>query len=202
MKGCQGFQQSFANRREFMQVGFAGGLGLALPELMKVEANAAAKFYESKEGRRQIAHSHLSSGRLRSPGNLGSQALCSLGVPRPLQADQNQCSGNRVFRKHGQHGQGSRQDLCDPLDEPRGSSPRARHSQHVHRLSSEPGDQVPQFRFGDFLTSLDPARICLPTSVFPTSPTNLPERVISVRCMVRLPWEAIPRPTRDSRCAI
>ncbi|MDF1812232.1 MAG: DUF1501 domain-containing protein [Verrucomicrobiales bacterium] len=63
MKGCQGFQQGFANRREFMQVGFAGGLGLALPELMKVEANAAAKFYESREGvAKSLIHIYLPGG--------------------------------------------------------------------------------------------------------------------------------------------
>ncbi len=63
MKGCQGFQQGFANRREFMQVGFAGGLGLALPELMKCEANAAAKYYESKEGvAKSLIHIYLPGG--------------------------------------------------------------------------------------------------------------------------------------------
>ena len=37
MKGCTGFFDSgMANRREFLQVGFAGGIGLALPELLKV----------------------------------------------------------------------------------------------------------------------------------------------------------------------
>jgi hypothetical protein len=37
MKGCSGFNQAgIANRRELLQVGFAAGLGLSLPELLKV----------------------------------------------------------------------------------------------------------------------------------------------------------------------
>ncbi len=49
-----------------MQVGFAGGIGLALPELLKVEAGAAthaAKFYESKEGpAKSLIHIYLPGG--------------------------------------------------------------------------------------------------------------------------------------------
>lgn len=64
MKGCSGFLQSgIANRREFLQVGFAGGLGLSLPELLKVEAKAQAKFYESKEGvAKSLIHIYLPGG--------------------------------------------------------------------------------------------------------------------------------------------
>ncbi|MEX2578344.1 MAG: DUF1501 domain-containing protein [Verrucomicrobiales bacterium] len=52
-----------ANRRDFLQVGFAGGIGLALPELLKVEGNAAAKFYESKEGvAKSLIHIYLPGG--------------------------------------------------------------------------------------------------------------------------------------------
>lgn len=46
-----------------MQIGFAGGLGLALPELMKVEANAAAKHYDSIEGpAKSLIHIYLPGG--------------------------------------------------------------------------------------------------------------------------------------------
>lgn len=64
MKGCTGFLQSgMANRREFLQVGFAGGLGLSLPELLKVEARGQAKFYESKEGvAKSLIHIYLPGG--------------------------------------------------------------------------------------------------------------------------------------------
>lgn len=64
MKGCKNFHQSgLANRREFMQVGFAAGLGLSLPELLKVEARADTKFYESKEGvAKSLIHIYLPGG--------------------------------------------------------------------------------------------------------------------------------------------
>jgi len=43
MKSCSGFLKSgMANRREFLQVGFAGGLGLTLPELLKLESREAS----------------------------------------------------------------------------------------------------------------------------------------------------------------
>jgi hypothetical protein len=64
MKGCSGFlNNGTANRREFIQVGFAAGLGLSLPELLKVEARAQAKFYESKEGvAKSLIHIFLPGG--------------------------------------------------------------------------------------------------------------------------------------------
>ncbi len=50
-------------RRDFLQVGFASGLGLTLPDLLKNEASAAAKFYESKEGvAKSIIHIYLNGG--------------------------------------------------------------------------------------------------------------------------------------------
>ena len=64
MKGCTGYNQSsIANRREFLQVGFAAGLGLSLPEMLKVEARGAAKFYDSKEGvAKSLIHIYLPGG--------------------------------------------------------------------------------------------------------------------------------------------
>jgi len=64
MKGCSGFNQAgIANRREMLQVGFAAGLGLSLPELLKVESRAQAKFYESREGvAKSLIHIYLPGG--------------------------------------------------------------------------------------------------------------------------------------------
>lgn len=64
MTGCKSFFNSgLANRREFLQVGFAGGLGLTLPELLKTEARGQAKFYESKEGvAKSLIHIYLPGG--------------------------------------------------------------------------------------------------------------------------------------------
>jgi uncharacterized protein (DUF1501 family) len=50
-------------RRDFMQVGFVGGFGLSLGGLLKSEANAAQKFYESKEGKaKSLIHVYLPGG--------------------------------------------------------------------------------------------------------------------------------------------
>ena len=38
------------SRREFLYVGMLGSLGLTLPQLLKMEAQGAQKFYETKEG--------------------------------------------------------------------------------------------------------------------------------------------------------
>ena len=50
-------------RRDFLQVGMMGGLGLALPELLRMEAQAALKNYESKEGQaKSVIHIFLPGG--------------------------------------------------------------------------------------------------------------------------------------------
>jgi len=38
-------------RRDFLHVGFVGGIGLTLADTLRMEANAKQKFYESKEGK-------------------------------------------------------------------------------------------------------------------------------------------------------
>lgn len=38
------------SRREFLNVGLLAGLGLTLPEFLRMEAQGAQKFYASKEG--------------------------------------------------------------------------------------------------------------------------------------------------------
>ncbi len=64
MNGCSNFFNSgLANRRDFMQVGFAAGIGLSLPEMLKVEARGQAKFYDSKEGvAKSLIHIYLPGG--------------------------------------------------------------------------------------------------------------------------------------------
>ncbi len=51
------------SRREFLHVGMIGGLGLTLPEFLRMKANGAQKFYESKEGKaKSIIHIYLPGG--------------------------------------------------------------------------------------------------------------------------------------------
>jgi len=53
----------FIARRQFMHVGLAGGLGLTLPNLLKMEAQAAAKSYPTREGvAKSLIHIFLPGG--------------------------------------------------------------------------------------------------------------------------------------------
>lgn len=59
---CRDLPNHFS-RREFMHVGFLGGLGLSLPQFLSMKANAAQKFYESKEGvAKSVIHIFLPGG--------------------------------------------------------------------------------------------------------------------------------------------
>ena len=64
--GCGGSDHLLplmSSRRDFLQVGLIGGLGLTLPEFFRMEANAAQKFYESKEGpAKSVIHIFLPGG--------------------------------------------------------------------------------------------------------------------------------------------
>lgn len=53
----------FIPRRQFLHVGLAGGLGLTLPELLKMEAKGAAKNYATREGvAKAVIHLYLPGG--------------------------------------------------------------------------------------------------------------------------------------------
>ena len=64
--GCgstEHFLPLMSSRRDFLQVGLIGGLGLTLPQFFRMEANAAQKFYESKEGpAKSVIHIFLPGG--------------------------------------------------------------------------------------------------------------------------------------------
>ena len=58
-EGCE----TFTSRRDFMQVGAATALGISLPQLLQSDAQAAPKFYESKEGvAKSLIHIYLPGG--------------------------------------------------------------------------------------------------------------------------------------------
>ncbi|MFP6901848.1 MAG: DUF1501 domain-containing protein [Opitutales bacterium] len=59
---CRDLPHHFS-RREFMHVGLIGGLGLTLPEFLRMKAHGAQKFYESKEGvAKSVIHIYLPGG--------------------------------------------------------------------------------------------------------------------------------------------
>lgn len=72
---------SMANRREFLYVGLIGGLGLSLPQFLKLETEAKAqqKFYETKEGpAKSIIHIFL-------PGGMSAQESFDPKVYAPVE---------------------------------------------------------------------------------------------------------------------
>ena len=51
------------SRREFMHVGFIGGLGLSLADFLQIKSHGAQKFYETKEGTaKSVIHIYLPGG--------------------------------------------------------------------------------------------------------------------------------------------
>lgn len=51
------------SRRNFLQIGALGGLGLSLADVLKMEANAAQKHYETREGvAKSVIHIHVGGG--------------------------------------------------------------------------------------------------------------------------------------------
>ena len=61
--GSDHIRPLMSSRRDFMQVGLLGGLGLTLPQLLKMEAGAAQKHYESEEGAaKSVIHIFLPGG--------------------------------------------------------------------------------------------------------------------------------------------
>ena len=51
------------SRREFMHVGFIGGLGLSLADFLQIKSHGAQKFYETKDGpAKSVIHIYLPGG--------------------------------------------------------------------------------------------------------------------------------------------
>ena len=66
------------SRRDFLHVGFCGGIGLTLAQYLKMQqAQADLKHYESGGRNGKVRHLHLSAWRNGSPGELRSEAVCS-----------------------------------------------------------------------------------------------------------------------------
>lgn len=63
MKSRKTSCSGFTPRRDFMQVGFAAGLGLTLPQLLRQEAQGAAKYYPTRDGvAKSLIHIYLPGG--------------------------------------------------------------------------------------------------------------------------------------------
>ena len=129
------------SRRNLLTVGAVGGLGLTLADFFQMRAQADLKKYDFLEAKAQsvihiflpggIAHQETFDPKPYAPieyrGEMGvtktnTGEVFSETLPKLSQLADKIC----VVRSH----------------DARRSGPRARHAQHVHRLSAEPGADV------------------------------------------------------------
>ena len=93
-------------------------------------------------GQGRLGHPHFPARRHRPPGVVRPQAVRPDRVSRRAGIDRHQDRRRAVLRDAAADGPGCRQDHGHPLDDARRGGPRARHAQHVHGLSSQPGSSV------------------------------------------------------------
>ena len=156
------------NRRDFLHVGFAGGIGLTLADFLRLRV-AGRRHELRKQGRDgRLGDPHLPARRNRAPGDLRSQAVRSIeyrgwGRSRPR-------SRASSSARLSADGPGGRQAHGHPLDDARRGGPRARHAQHVHRLPAQPGPAVSRAWAASSPTSIGPKNNLPPYVCVPNQP--------------------------------
>ena len=105
VKGDQGMITR-PNRRDFLHVGFAGGIGLTLADLFRLEARADWKNDAEQRGKGQVGHLHLSSRRCAASGNVRSQAIRSGRISRTDEFDRDERRRHRAQRVSRADGEG------------------------------------------------------------------------------------------------
>ena len=131
------------SRRAFLQVGAAAALGLTLDGSSPNGRAAATPQRLCRTGRAN--RSSTSSCRAASPtGIWDPRPFAPIEYRGEMGNDQDQAQRRPVQRMPEGNGQGRRQNHGVPLDDARRGRPRARHAQHVHRLSAQPGTPLPE----------------------------------------------------------
>ncbi len=142
------------SRRDFLYVGMIGGLGLTLGDYFNMQNAAKAATAASAEpakaaAAKAVIHIFLPGG-MAAQESWDPKPFAPLEYRGPMGTVKTKIEGE-VFSEcmmHEADGGCRRQDLRRPLDDARGSGPRARHAQYVHRVSPEPGDSVPELWIG------------------------------------------------------
>ena len=142
---CLGNPLSASSRRDFLVVGAVGGLGFVLGDLLAVGDGPSRRVPERQDCPRPRAFC-TSSCPAESPSR--NRSIPSLIAPLEYRGSlgvvKTKLPGEVFCETWRADGRGGRQTLRRPLHEPRRSGPRARHAQHVHRLSPQPGNPVSQ----------------------------------------------------------
>ena len=144
MKCCPG---NALSRRGFLTVGAIGGLGLSLPGFFRLQqAQAEQKNYVSKEGTAKSVIYIFLPGGIAHQETFDPKPYAPVEYRGPFGSIETNVPGVRVERAVEADRDGCRQAHHLPVDDAWRSGPRARHAQHVHGLSPEPGARVPEFR--------------------------------------------------------
>ena len=187
------------SRREFLQVGLIGGLGLTLPQFLQMEASAAQKHYESKEGKaKSVIHIFL-------PGGMAHQETWD---PKPYNPAEYRGPFGSIDTKITGHRFGSHlkemakiADKCVVINSM--THGEAAHERGVHNMFTgyrpSPAIKYPSLEASS-ATSSGPATTFRPTSAFRTSRMRTPAADISAALTVRSALARIP-PAAASACA-
>ena len=132
-------------RRGFLAVGALTGMGLTLGDYFQLRsARAEQKNYDFIEAKaKSVIHIFL-------PGGMAHQETFDPKPYAPIEyrgemgSIPTKIPGEVFSRDAAADGPDRRQDHGHPLDDARRGGPRARHAQHVHRLSPQPGLDLPQ----------------------------------------------------------
>ena len=188
-------------RRGFLTVGALTGIGLTLGDFFRLREGPGRPESTTTSSKPRPRASSTSSCPAASPTR--SRSIRSPYAPIEYRGElgpiPTKIDGEVFCETLPQDRPDRRQDHGHPLDDARRGGARARHAQHVHRLSAQPGAAVPehgQRRLPRVRPAQQPAAVCLrPEHAERVRGHRLPELV--VRAVQ--PGRAT-RPTAASAC--
>ena len=162
-----------ASRRGFLTVGALTGVGLSLGDFFRLR-EAKPRRRTTTSSRPRPRASSISSCRAASPirnRSIPSPTLRS-NIAASWEPIPTKMPGEVFCETLPQHGPDRRQDHGHPFDVARRGGPRARHAQHVHRLSAQPGARSFPAWGAWSATNTARATICRRTFAFPNQPNE------------------------------
>ena len=131
------------SRRGFLTVG-AVGFGLSLGDFFRLKARADLKKYDAIDAKADsVIHIFLPGGMAHQE-SFDPKPFAPIEYRGELATDPDEGRRRTVLRDAPPDRTDRRQDHRHPLDDARRGGARARHAQHVHRLSPQPGLAVPE----------------------------------------------------------
>ncbi len=167
------------DRRGFLTVGALTGVGLTLGDYFRLQqARGEQKNYDFIEAKaKSVIHIFLPGG-IAHQETFDPKPFAPIEYRGELEPIPTKIAGEQFSETLPQTAADRRQDHRHPLDDARRGGPRARHAQHVHRLSAQPGLAVSRAWAAWSATNTARATTCRRTSAFRTSRTNSPAPAI------------------------